>query len=93
MRNNVQEITRRSLNEMQEIYEFRAFTQLAYLTFEDVGRKLSNANHPWPISIQPIDKTYDQLEVTHKLQSYNENFLPQLSFQHSITIFESWLSS
>lgn len=72
---------------MEEISEFRAFTQLSYLTFEEMVK----GGLKRIATLGPSGRSYDQDAIVKKLESYESGFLPQLSFQHAVTVFESWL--
>lgn len=86
MRMQAKEITELYSSKMEEILEFRAFTQFSYLQFNDAvdkGFKVTTV-------IGPTRKMCDQNEIKQKLESYKNGFLPKLSFQHAVSVFESW---
>jgi len=72
---------------MEEMLDFRMYTWFSYITFDDAvknGLKRSTTQGP-------TGKTYDQDAINAKFKIYAETFLPQLSFQNTVSIFESWL--
>jgi len=86
MKKQAKDITELYLSKMEEILEFRAFTQLAYLKLNqaiDMGFKFK-------AQLTPTGKSLDQEQIKQRINKYESGFLPILSFQHSVSIFESW---
>lgn len=83
----IRDITNLSLDQMEETFEFRVFTQFSYLIFDEaVKNGLKRSTH-----LSPTGKYYEQDAINAKMKRYHDTFLPQLGFQNSVTIFESWL--
>ena len=79
-------ITDLYLQEMEAILEFRALTQFAYLQFD----RSANNGLKVKVQLRPTSKNLNTEEVNTKMKDYEKGFLPQLSFQNSVSIFESW---
>lgn len=87
MKVRAQEITNIYLSKMEEILEFRAFTQFSYLQFNSaIANGFKVTTH-----LEPIGKVVNQEQIHNKIAQYEASFLPKLSLQHSVSIFESWL--
>lgn len=87
MKIGIRELTDLNLARMEEILEFRAFTQLSYISYKNaVDSGFKQTAH-----LGPTNRTFDQNDINQKLQGYEAKFLPQLSFQYAISVFETWL--
>jgi len=85
MKKQVIDLKKNCIENLNNIYEFKANTVFSYqFTEESIkGKKVTLIN---PIT----NKTITENELIQELESYKNNYLVTLSFQHTINIFESW---
>ena len=86
MRLQIKEITDLYISKMEEIFEFRAVTQRAYIHFN------SSVDHELKLNAKLIEtgKIINQDQMKNKIINYESDFLPKFSFQHAVSIFEAW---
>ncbi len=83
----ISELTTKSIQELDDIYGFVAYSNLSYKLYGDTvtnGFKMT-ANLP------QINQTIDQNMLRDKLDYFGKKYLAELGFQLSISIFEVWL--
>lgn len=82
----IKDITTLCISKLDDIEEFRAFTQMAYnisVRNIDQGLKLK-------LYLATLGKKVNQQHLKDRLISYENDYLPQLSFLHMVAIFELW---
>ncbi len=83
----ISELTAKSVSDLDEIYEFVAYSNLAFKLCGDAvtsGMKLTAV-------LPPLNRTIDQTVLKEKLDSYGKTYLVELGFQLSVSAFETWL--
>ena len=87
MLDKISELKNNSLNELVNIYHFRADTIISYKFAEDFIKSQSGV---FTFTNTITDIKFSSDELIDKFKNYDNNYLSGLSFQHIINTFEVW---
>ena len=83
----ISELTTKSIQELDDIYGFVAYSNLSYKLYGDAvtnGLKIT-------ADLPHVNQTIDQNVLRDKLDHFGNKYLSELGFQLSISVFEVWL--
>lgn len=87
MNSSISALTKKSVEELDDIYGFVAYNNLVYKLYRDSvanGFKIT-------AELPHVNQSVDQNALRDKLDHYSKTYLRELGFQLSASVFEVWL--